>query len=107
MKGYYTTSSGERLEFNAYQTEPGTVIIVLEGQSGEIARLFPTGKGSFFHVTKDVFDQFMSHVINMNVSWTIPNPIIIPGTWTTPTNGGRGHKKRSGHKKRNTRRCHH
>ena len=123
MTGHYKSHSGVLVKFDAYQAAPDTVMIILKGQSGEIARLFPMGKGEFFHVTNDVFNQFKRDVINRNVSWIVTVPVTIPGTWTSDaTSGGKrhkrsghkrsghkrsSHKKRSGHKKRKTRRRRH
>ena len=81
------------------------------GYNSSIENIFPQGRGNFFTINKNDFENFKNNVVdNPLESWTVTNIgenniVEIPGTWITDTRGGKrsGHKqsghKQSGHKR--------
>jgi len=115
LEGTYIPPIGEKVSYGVYEfdTLPHQVYFIFKdnGYNSSIENIFPQGKGNFFIINKNDFENFKNNVVNNPLeSWTVTNIgenknniVEIPGTWITDTRGGKrsGHK-RSGHKRSNS-----
>ena len=102
LKGTYTSRSGIKLPYKAYDIG-NKVVIEFNGISASIAKIFPGWEGKRIIVSNTEFEN-LKNIMNNNPlePWIVIHcrtgqQVEIPGTWTTETSGG---KKRSGHKRK-------
>ena len=108
LEGTYTSRTGIKLPYKAYDIGNAVVVIEFNGTSASIAKIYPGGQGKRIIVSNTEFENFKNNVVNNPLEhWIVIHritgqPVEIPGTWTTETSGGnkRSGKKRKSQKKR-------